>query len=242
MARDEDEWQRVIREDRMRNGKTASTASAQKEKVDQNPYVPKTRKRMDARPGVESSQPHMDHSSQVVDPTQTYEYAKGFRGYDRMEEDIMFYQLQDEAEDEEVACDEEVPEDVVADYIEAENVVPEGEPEPEPQTQQRRRRVPPISPYPVGEPPYPGGPETTPLLSHYVRHVTNPLWMNYHNMWHDQTGYKCINAGKKMKELGKPETGLRWFWELVEGSSLHDLIYTGYSTVTHAMIRAMCER
>ncbi|XP_024628913.1 protein MAIN-LIKE 1-like [Medicago truncatula] len=45
-----------------------------------------------------------------------------------------------------------------------------------------------------------------------------------------------------MKELGKPEAGLRWFWEPVEGSGLHDLIYTGYSSVTHAMIRAMCER
>ena len=30
--------------------------------------------------------------------------------------------------------------------------------------------------------------------------------------------------------------------ELVEGSGLHDLIYTEYSTVTHAIIRAMCER
>jgi len=68
MARDEDERQRVIREDRMRKGKTASTASAQKEKVDQDPYVPKTWRRKDARPGVESSQAHMDYSSQVLDP------------------------------------------------------------------------------------------------------------------------------------------------------------------------------
>ncbi|RHN61909.1 hypothetical protein MtrunA17_Chr4g0041731 [Medicago truncatula] len=61
-------------------------------------------------------------------------------------------------------------------------------------------------------------------------------------MWHDQTDYKCINAGEKMKELGKPEAGLRWFWEPVEGSGLHDLIYTGCSSVTHAIIRVMCER
>jgi len=45
-----------------------------------------------------------------------------------------------------------------------------------------------------------------------------------------------------MKELDKLEAGLRWFWEPVEGSCLHDLIYTAYSTVTHAMIRALCER
>jgi len=45
-----------------------------------------------------------------------------------------------------------------------------------------------------------------------------------------------------MKELDKPEAGLRWFWEPVVGSGLHDLIYTGYSTVTHAMIRALYKR
>jgi len=61
-------------------------------------------------------------------------------------------------------------------------------------------------------------------------------------MWYDEADYKSINAGKRMKELDKPEEGLRRFWEPVEGYGLHDLIYTGYSTVTHAMIRAMCER
>jgi hypothetical protein len=61
-------------------------------------------------------------------------------------------------------------------------------------------------------------------------------------MWYDEADYKCINAGKKMKELGKLEEGLRWFWDLVEAFGLHYLIYTGYSSVTHAMIRAMCGR
>lgn len=226
----------------MRKGKAASTSSARREKVDQNSYVLKARKWTDARPCVESSQPHMDYSSQVLDPTPTHDdavYEKGFVGYDRMEEDIMFYQSQDEAEDEEVAGDEEVPEDVVADYLEAENVIPEGESEPQ---TKRRRRVPQIPAYPVGGPPFLGGLETTSLLSDYARHVANLLWVNHHNMWYDQADYKCINAWKKMKELGKPEEGLRWFWEPVEGSCLHDLIYTGYSTVTHAMISAMCKR
>jgi len=85
------------------------------------------------RPGVDSSQSHMDYSSQEVDPTPAHDYAvyeEGFAGCDRMEEKRMFYQTQDEAKD------EEVPEDVVAN-----NVVPEGEPEP--QTRRRRRhRVP----------------------------------------------------------------------------------------------------
>ena len=92
----------------------------------------------------------------------------------------MFYQPQDEAEDEEVADDEEVPEDVVADYLEADNLVLEGEPEP--QTQRRCRLVLLIPPYPVGGPPFPGGLETTKLLSDYARHVANPLWVNHHNV------------------------------------------------------------
>jgi len=83
MARDEDEQQRLIREDRMRKGKAASTASTRREKVDPNLYVPKTRKRRDPRLVGEVSQAQMDYSSQVVDPAQTYEYADGFQGYDR---------------------------------------------------------------------------------------------------------------------------------------------------------------
>ena len=61
MARDEDEKQRLIREDRMHKGKAASAASAQRERVDQNPYVTKTRKRKDPRIVGEGSQ--MDYSS-----------------------------------------------------------------------------------------------------------------------------------------------------------------------------------
>jgi len=60
-------------------------------------------------------------------------------------------------------------------------------------------------------------------------------------MWHDGE-YKCINAGKKVRELDIPENGLRWFWNPVEASGLHGLIYTGYSSATHALIRAICER
>jgi len=60
-------------------------------------------------------------------------------------------------------------------------------------------------------------------------------------MWND-VEYKWINAGRKVRELVKPEKGLRWFWDPVETSGLHGLIYTGYSSVTYAMIRALCER
>jgi len=65
------------------------------ERVDQNPCVPKTRRRRDARAGVESSQPQMDYSSQVVDLTPAHDYVwyadEGFVGYDRMKDERMFY-------------------------------------------------------------------------------------------------------------------------------------------------------
>ena len=127
MARNTDEQQRVIREDRMRRGKEASTASARREKRVEDPCVHKTRKRRDPRIHGEGSQAHVDDSSQVVDPTPAHDYAgyadEGFAGYDRMEEERMFYQPppQDEAQDEEMGDDEGVPEDVVADYMEADN-------------------------------------------------------------------------------------------------------------------------
>ena len=60
-------------------------------------------------------------------------------------------------------------------------------------------------------------------------------------MWYDGE-YKCINAGRKVRDLSKPEKSLRRFWDPVEASGLHDLLYTGFSTMTHAMVCAMCER
>jgi len=125
----------------------------------------------------DSSQSQMDYSSQVVDPKQAHTYAGyagGFEGYDRMKEEAMFYQPQEEANDEEVAHDEDVPEDVEADYLEAYNIVPEREPEPETETR-RRCCAPLIPPCPVVGPPFPRAPETTVLLSDYARHVVIPL-------------------------------------------------------------------
>ena len=83
----------------MRKGKPAMTNSAKKEMEVENPYVPKARRCRDLRIGGEEgsgSQSHMDYSSQVVDPTEAHqnvEYVgEGFQGYDRMEEEAMFYQ------------------------------------------------------------------------------------------------------------------------------------------------------
>jgi len=157
MAGEEDEQQRRNRETRMRKGKEATTASARREKVEQNPYVPKTRKRRDSKLFGDSSESQMDYSSQVVDPTPAHDYAvyeEGFAGYDRMEEKAMFYQPQEEAEDEEQAGDEEV---VEADYLAADDVVPKPESEP----RRRRRRAPLIPSCPVIGPPFPIGLETT---------------------------------------------------------------------------------
>jgi len=67
-----------------------------------------------------------------------------------------------------VADEEEVLEDVEANYLEAYNIVLE------PGTQ-RRRRVLLIPPCPVVGTPFPRGPETTILLSDYTRHVAIPL-------------------------------------------------------------------
>nr|ABN06110.1 IMP dehydrogenase/GMP reductase, related [Medicago truncatula] len=47
---------------------------------------------------------------------------------------------------------------------------------------------------------------------------------------------------RKVREIPKPERGLRWFWDPVEASGLHHLIYTGFSSVTNAMVHALCER
>jgi len=69
----------------------------------------------------------------------------------------------------------------VVDYLAADDIVPELEAEAE--TRRRpRRRVPLILPCPIVGPPFPGGPETTTLLSNYARHVAIPLWVNHHNV------------------------------------------------------------
>jgi len=124
----------------------------------------------------------MDYSSQVVDPTSAHDYAgyeEGFAGYDQIEEEAMFYQPQEEAEDEEEAENEEVAEDddVEVDYLTTNDIVPEPQPEP-----RRRRRAPLIPLCLVVGPPFPGGPETTLLLSDCAKHATIPLWVKHHNV------------------------------------------------------------
>ena len=88
MARDEDERQQVIREDRMRKGKAASTASARKEMEDQNSYVPKTQKRRDprivvARQAEMTKEEIVQEVMQIVGagrPALTYQISRRRRG------------------------------------------------------------------------------------------------------------------------------------------------------------------
>jgi len=100
MPVEEHEHQRRIQEGRMRKGRQTTTASHQKERQEVISYVPKTRRRRDVGIGGKSgSRLHMDYSK-VVDLTQAHEcarYAEGFNGYDRIEEDTIFYVPEEEA-------------------------------------------------------------------------------------------------------------------------------------------------
>jgi len=54
--------------------------------------------------------------------------------------------------------------------------------------------------------------------------------------------YKTVNGGRRVRELSRPEENFRWFRDPVRAFGLYDLLQTGYSSVTHAMVRALCER
>lgn len=45
-----------------------------------------------------------------------------------------------------------------------------------------------------------------------------------------------------MGELNRPTENQLWFWDPIRAYGLHDLLYTGYSFVIHAMITTLCER
>jgi hypothetical protein len=126
----------------------------------------------------------------VVDPTQAHEYAgyaEGFEGYDRMEEEAMFYQPEEEeashyfrTEEVAEAKDMAEAEDDVAEDDEDEEVHAIAlEPDPKP-VRSRRDEVALV--VPVAGPPFLGDPETTLLLSDYAKHVTIPLWVNHNDV------------------------------------------------------------
>ena len=53
---------------------------------------------------------------------------------------------------------------------------------------------------------------------------------------------KVINHGAKVAGLLRPPHNQVWFWDPVRASGLHDLIYTGYANVPHALLLTLCER
>ena len=53
---------------------------------------------------------------------------------------------------------------------------------------------------------------------------------------------KPINHGAKILELRRPHDNAEWFWGPLKASGLHDLVYTGYATVPHALLMTLYER
>nr|ABO79400.1 IMP dehydrogenase/GMP reductase, putative [Medicago truncatula] len=91
------------------------------------------------------------------------------------------------------------------------------------------------------DPPFPGGPADLSLLHSYVGHVALPLWYNSNNVRKTRV-LKPINHGAKILTLGRPNGNKNWFWDALQQSGLHDLVYLGYSTVPHALLLTLCER
>ena len=53
---------------------------------------------------------------------------------------------------------------------------------------------------------------------------------------------KAINHGAKILDLRHPHHNQEWFWGPLRASRLHDLVYTGYDNVPHALPMTLCER
>jgi len=53
---------------------------------------------------------------------------------------------------------------------------------------------------------------------------------------------KLINHGAKLLELQRPYHNKNWFWDPLRMSGLHNLIYTSYANVIHALLMTLCER
>ena len=53
---------------------------------------------------------------------------------------------------------------------------------------------------------------------------------------------KAINHGAKILNLRRSNENQNWFWSPLRDSGLHDLVYTGYNTVPHALLMTLCKR
>lgn len=59
---------------------------------------------------------------------------------------------------------------------------------------------------------------------------------------HKKRYIKPINHGAKILSLGRPNGNQDWFWGPLRESGLHDLVFLGYATVSHALLMTLCKR
>lgn len=53
---------------------------------------------------------------------------------------------------------------------------------------------------------------------------------------------KVISHGAKILNLRRPPNNHNWFYGPLRATGLHDLVYTGYTTVPQALLMNLCER
>ncbi|GAU40191.1 hypothetical protein TSUD_374990 [Trifolium subterraneum] len=120
----------------------------------------------------------------------------------------------------------------------------EAEPPPPPapkQTKRNRRTTTGRNPPKVAEPPvtkFGGGPSDLSLLSSFGNHVAATLWRGECG----ERTLKCMNPGKRINTLDKPDTELAWFWDVVKDSGLRPLLKTNYNHVGSGQLTAFTER
>ncbi|GAU46704.1 hypothetical protein TSUD_287930 [Trifolium subterraneum] len=83
-----------------------------------------------------------------------------------------------------------------------------------------------------------GGPSDLSLLPSFGGHVAATLWRGECG----QRTLKCMNPGKRINSLDKPENDKAWFWDRVEASGLRPLLKTNYNHVGSELLMAFTER
>ncbi|GAU43102.1 hypothetical protein TSUD_372970 [Trifolium subterraneum] len=145
-------------------------------------------------------------------------------------------------------AEEEAQEDVEAqldDREDEEEQNDEVDPPPPPpapkQTKRNRRTTTARNPPKAAEPQvteFGGGPSDLSLLPSFGNHVAAALWRGECG----ERTLKCMNPGKRINSLDKPETDKTWFWDRVEASGLRPLLKTNYNHVGSGLLTAFTER
>ncbi|GAU36399.1 hypothetical protein TSUD_38660 [Trifolium subterraneum] len=124
-----------------------------------------------------------------------------------------------------------------------EDQVNEAEPPPPPPKQTKRnwrtttaRNPPKVAKPQVTE--FGGGPSDLSLLPSFGNHVAAALWRGECG----ERTLKCMNPGKRINSLDKPENDKAWFWDRVEASGLRPLLKTNYNHVGSGLLTAFTER